>query len=30
MMIITFAILPLLLYMKRGRKAGDTPMVHMD
>jgi MFS transporter, DHA2 family, multidrug resistance protein len=30
MMIITFAILPLLFFMKRGSKADDTPMVHMD
>jgi len=30
MMIITFAILPLLLFMKRGNKADKTPMVHMD
>jgi len=30
MMIITFAILPLLFFMKRGSKADETPMVHMD
>ena len=30
MMIITFAILPLLLFMKRGRKPDKTPLVHMD
>ena len=30
MMIITFAILPLLFFMKRGGKADETPMVHMD
>jgi DHA2 family multidrug resistance protein len=30
MMIITFAILPLLFFMKRGSKPDDTPMVHMD
>ena len=30
MMIITFAILPLLFFMKRGKKADKTPMVHMD
>ncbi|HEY7005278.1 MAG TPA: DHA2 family efflux MFS transporter permease subunit [Sphingomicrobium sp.] len=30
MMIVTFAILPLLFFMKRGKKADDTPMVHMD
>ena len=30
MMIITFAILPLLFFMKRGSKSDDTPMVHMD
>jgi DHA2 family multidrug resistance protein len=30
MMVITFAVLPLLFFMKRGRKADDTPMVHMD
>ena len=30
MMIVTFAILPLLLFMKRGSKSDDTPMVHMD
>ena len=30
MMIITFAILPLLLFMKRGSKSDETPMVHMD
>jgi DHA2 family multidrug resistance protein len=30
MMIITFAILPLLFFMKRGNKADETPMVHMD
>jgi DHA2 family multidrug resistance protein len=30
MMIVTFVILPLLLFMKRGQKADDTPLVHMD
>jgi DHA2 family multidrug resistance protein len=30
MMIITFAILPLLFFMRRGSKADDTPLVHMD
>ena len=30
MMLVTFAVLPLLLFMKRGSKADDTPMVHMD
>jgi len=30
MMIITFAIVPLLFFMKRGAKADKTPMVHMD
>src|SRR5690349_4912974 len=30
MMIVTFGVLPLLLFMKRGRKADDTPLVHMD
>ena len=30
MMIITFAILPLLFFMKRGSKADETPMVHME
>ena len=30
MMIVTFAILPLLFFMKRGRKADETPLVHMD
>ncbi|HEY8435416.1 MAG TPA: DHA2 family efflux MFS transporter permease subunit [Sphingomicrobium sp.] len=30
MMIITFAILPLLFFMKRGSKPDETPMVHMD
>jgi DHA2 family multidrug resistance protein len=30
MMIITFAVLPLLLFMKRGQKPDKTPMVHMD
>jgi len=30
MMLLTFAILPLLLFMKRGKKADDTPLVHMD
>ena len=31
MMIITFAVLPLLLFMKRGNKAAAaTPLVHMD
>ena len=30
MMIITFAILPLLFFMKRGSKADETPLVHMD
>jgi DHA2 family multidrug resistance protein len=30
MMIITFAILPLLFFMRRGKKADETPLVHMD
>jgi DHA2 family multidrug resistance protein len=30
MMIITFAVLPLLFFMKRGAKADDTPLVHTD
>jgi DHA2 family multidrug resistance protein len=30
MMIITFAVLPLLLLMRRGQKHDDTPMVAMD
>ena len=30
MMIITFAVLPLLFFMKRGAKADETPLVHMD
>src|SRR6478672_7127760 len=30
MMIVTFAVLPLLLFMRRGKKADDTPLVHMD
>jgi DHA2 family multidrug resistance protein len=30
MMMVTFVILPLLFFMKRGSKADDTPMVHMD
>ena len=30
MMIITFCVLPLLFFMKRGRKADETPLVHMD
>jgi DHA2 family multidrug resistance protein len=30
MMIITFAVLPLLLLMRRGQKKDDTPMVAMD
>ncbi|HEY6047698.1 MAG TPA: EmrB/QacA family drug resistance transporter, partial [Sphingomicrobium sp.] len=30
MMLVTFAVLPLLFFMKRGSKADDTPMVHMD
>ena len=30
MMIVSFAILPLLLLMKRGRKADETPLVHLD
>ena len=30
MMIITFAILPLLFFMKRGNKVGVGPPVHMD
>jgi DHA2 family multidrug resistance protein len=30
MMIVTFAVLPLLLVMKRGSKPDDTPLVHMD
>ena len=30
MMIITFAVLPLLFFMKRGSKADATPLVHTD
>ena len=30
MMIVTFAVLPLLLLMRRGSKSDDTPMVAMD
>ncbi|MES2120263.1 MAG: DHA2 family efflux MFS transporter permease subunit [Pseudomonadota bacterium] len=30
MMIVTFAVLPLLLLMKRGTKADPTPLVHTD
>jgi DHA2 family multidrug resistance protein len=30
MMIVTFAVLPLLLFMRRGSKADDTPLVHTD
>jgi hypothetical protein len=31
MMLITFAVLPLLLFMKRGNKVGGGgPPVHMD
>jgi DHA2 family multidrug resistance protein len=30
MMLITFAVLPLLFFMKRGSKADETPLVHMD
>src|SRR6478752_818857 len=30
MMLITFAVLPLLFFMKRGSKPDDTPLVHMD
>jgi len=30
MMIITFCVLPLLFFMKRGKKADETPLVHMD
>jgi len=30
MMIITFAVLPLLFFMKRGANADETPLVHMD
>jgi len=30
MMMVTFVILPLLLFMKRGQTADKTPMVHMD
>jgi DHA2 family multidrug resistance protein len=30
MMLVSFAILPLLFFMKRGSKADETPMVHMD
>jgi DHA2 family multidrug resistance protein len=30
MMLVTFAVLPLLLLMKRGAKPDDTPLVHMD
>ena len=27
---VTFVILPLLFFMKRGNKADETPLVHMD
>jgi len=30
MMMVTFVILPLLFFMKRGSKADETPLVHMD
>jgi DHA2 family multidrug resistance protein len=30
MMIITFFVLPLLFFMKRGSKADETPLVHTD
>ncbi|MGN6850103.1 MAG: DHA2 family efflux MFS transporter permease subunit [Sphingomicrobium sp.] len=30
MMMVTFVILPLLLFMRRGNKADETPLVHMD
>jgi DHA2 family multidrug resistance protein len=30
MMMVTFVILPLLFFMKRGSKSDDTPLVHMD
>jgi MFS transporter, DHA2 family, multidrug resistance protein len=30
MMMVTFAVLPLLFFMKRGSKADETAMVHMD
>jgi DHA2 family multidrug resistance protein len=30
MMMVTFVILPLLFFMKRGQKSDDTPLVHMD
>ena len=30
MMIVTFAVLPLLLFMRRGSKADETPLVHTD
>jgi MFS transporter, DHA2 family, multidrug resistance protein len=30
MMWVTFVILPLLFFMKRGSKADETPLVHMD
>jgi DHA2 family multidrug resistance protein len=30
MMMVTFVILPLLLFMRRGSKADETPLVHMD
>src|SRR4051794_3666569 len=30
MMIVTFAVLPLLLFMKRGQKGDKTPLVHTD
>jgi DHA2 family multidrug resistance protein len=30
MMIVTFTILPLLLFMKRGNQGGGGPPVHMD
>jgi DHA2 family multidrug resistance protein len=30
MMMVTFVILPLLFFMKRGNKADETPLVHID
>src|SRR5690242_12855824 len=30
MMMVTFVVLPLLFFMKRGTKSDETPMVHMD
>src|SRR5690348_2806232 len=30
MMMVTFVVLPLLFFMKRGAKADETPLVHMD